>query len=90
MKLVVASADLRVLGVHSLGDIAAELVALGHVVVHEGATLDLFNDLTFANPTYTIAYKDAAFDGLRRVAVARKKRPCTRCDGAGVAQPRVM
>lgn len=71
LKLVFASDDLRVLGVHSLGDIAAELVALGHVVVHEGATLELFNDLTFANPTYTMAYKDAAFDGLKRVAMAR-------------------
>jgi NAD(P) transhydrogenase len=71
LKLVFASDDLRLLGVHSLGEIAADLVALGHVVVHDRATLELFNDLTFANPTYTMAYKDAAFDGLKRVARAR-------------------
>jgi NAD(P) transhydrogenase len=73
LKLVFASDDLRLLGVHSLGEIAAELVGVGHVVIHEGATLELFNDLTFANPTYTMAYKDAAFDGLKRVAIARKR-----------------
>ncbi len=68
LKLVFATDDLRLLGVHSLGDIAAELVALGQVVIHRGANLEIFNDLTFANPTYTMAYKDAAFDGLTRVA----------------------
>jgi len=68
LKLVFAVDDLRLLGVHSLGDIAAELVALGQVVIHQGANLEIFNDLTFANPTYTMAYKDAAFDGLTHVA----------------------
>ena len=72
LKLVFSSDDLRLLGVHSLGDIAAELVALGNVVLQQSGTLELFNDLTFANPTYTMAYKDAAFDGLKRVAAARK------------------
>jgi pyruvate/2-oxoglutarate dehydrogenase complex dihydrolipoamide dehydrogenase (E3) component len=33
LKLVFASDTLRLLGVHSLGDIAAELVALGQVVI---------------------------------------------------------
>lgn len=74
LKLVFATDDLRLLGVHSLGDIAAELVALGQVVIHQGANLEIFNDLTFANPTYTMAYKDAAFDGLTRVAWWRGKQ----------------
>ena len=65
LKLVFASDTLRLLRVHSLGDIATELVVLGQVVIQQGGTLEVFNDLTFANPTYTMAYKDAAFDGLK-------------------------
>lgn len=28
----------------------------------------MFNNLTFATPTYTMAYKYAAFDGVKRLA----------------------
>src|SRR5262249_13298170 len=75
LKLVFASGDLRLVGGHSLGGLAGGLVALGHVVIHQGGTLELFNDLTSANPTYTMAYKEAAFDGLKRVAARRGAPP---------------
>jgi NAD(P) transhydrogenase len=71
LKLVFANDDLRLLGVHSLGETAADLVALGQVVIREGGSLATFRDLTFANPTYTMAYKEAAIDGLVRAAHAR-------------------
>jgi len=54
--------------VHILGEIASELIGLGQATIHTGGTIDVFNRLTFATPTYTMAYKFAAFDGLKRLA----------------------
>ena len=68
LKLVFHRNDRRLLGVHILGDIAAELIGLGQATIHTGGTIDVFNRLTFATPTYTMAYKFAAFDGLKRLA----------------------
>ncbi|MBI1816971.1 MAG: FAD-dependent oxidoreductase [Deltaproteobacteria bacterium] len=70
LKLVFRRDDRRLLGVHILGDIASELIALGQATIHGDGTIDLFNRLTFATPTYTMAYKFAAFDGLIRLANA--------------------
>jgi NAD(P) transhydrogenase len=62
--------DRRLLGVHIIGDIASELIALGQATLHNSGTIDVFNNLTFATPTYTMAYKYAAFDGFKRLAAA--------------------
>jgi NAD(P) transhydrogenase len=71
LKLVFATDDLRLLGVYSVGETAADLVALGQVVMRQGGSLATFRDLTFANPTHTMAYKEAAIDGFTRLANAR-------------------
>jgi NAD(P) transhydrogenase len=71
LKLVFHRRDRRLLGVHIFGDIASELVGLGQATIHAGGTIDAFNRLTFATPTYTMAYKFAAFDGLKRLAGRR-------------------
>ena len=65
LKLVFRRDDHRLLGVHVLGDIASELIGLGQATIHSHGEIDLFNQLTFATPTYTMAYKFAAFDGLQ-------------------------
>lgn len=70
LKLVFRRDDRRLLGVHILGDIASELIGVGQATIHGGGTIDLFNRLTFATPTYTMAYKFAAFDGFQRLANA--------------------
>jgi NAD(P) transhydrogenase len=70
LKLVFHRADRRLLGVHIFGDIASELIGVGQATIHAGGTIDTFNRLTFATPTYTMAYKFAAFDGLKRLAGA--------------------
>jgi NAD(P) transhydrogenase len=75
LKVVFARADLRLLGVHCLGEIAAELVAPGQAVMREGGTLRSFDELIFANPTYTMAYKEAAFDGLRNHITVGRLNP---------------
>ena len=68
LKLVFRKDDRRLLGVHIFGEIASELIGLGQATIHTGGTIDVFNRLTFATPTYTMAYKFAAFDGLKRLA----------------------
>ena len=75
LKLIFRRHDRRLLGVHILGDIASELIALGQATLHNSGTIDVFNNLTFATPTYTMAYKYAAFDGFKRLAAGGCPRP---------------
>lgn len=56
------------LGVHVIGDVAAELIHLGQAVIHQGLSIDYFIHTTFNVPTYSEAYKYAAYDGLQRLA----------------------
>jgi NAD(P) transhydrogenase len=68
LKLVFDRRDRRLLGVHILGDEAAELVHHGQAVMHAGETIDRFIHTTFNVPTRSEAYKYAAYDGLQRLA----------------------
>ena len=68
VKLVFRKTDRVLLGVHIVGDVAAELIHLGQAVIHQGLTIDYFIHTTFNVPTYTEAYKYAAYDGLQRLA----------------------
>ncbi|MCC6999428.1 MAG: Si-specific NAD(P)(+) transhydrogenase [Deltaproteobacteria bacterium] len=68
IKLVFRRSDRVLLGVHILGDIAAELVHLGQLIVSAGRPIDYFIHATFNVPTYSEAYKYAAYDGLQRLA----------------------
>jgi NAD(P) transhydrogenase len=67
VKLVFRREDRKLLGVHVLGDNAAELVHQGQAVLHYGGTIDYFIDSTFNMPTESEAYKYAAYDGLQRL-----------------------
>jgi NAD(P) transhydrogenase len=67
VKLVLRRQDRTLLGVHVLGDNAAELVHQGQAVLHYGGTIDYFIDSTFNMPTESEAYKYAAYDGLQRL-----------------------
>jgi NAD(P) transhydrogenase len=68
VKLVFRRGDRLLLGVHILGDVAAELIHLGQMAVSLGRTIDYFIHATFNVPTFTEAYKYAAYDGLQRIA----------------------
>jgi len=68
LKLVFERRTKRLLGVHVLCDVASEIVPLGQEIISQGETIDRFVDLTLAVPTYTLAYKLAAFDGLAQLA----------------------
>jgi NAD(P) transhydrogenase len=67
VKLVFNRDDRKLLGVHVLGDLAAELVHQGQAALHHGGTIDYFIHTTFNVPTQSDAYKYAAYDGLQRL-----------------------
>jgi NAD(P) transhydrogenase len=74
VKLVFRRADRRLLGAHVIGESAAELVHLGQAVLEHEGTIDWFVHTTFNVPTYSDAFKYAAFDGLGKVEEAAARR----------------
>jgi NAD(P) transhydrogenase len=67
LKLIFRKDNQKLIGVHCLGDLASELVGIGQMVIHFGGTLSVFDEVSLNTPTYSYAYKYAAFDGLRRL-----------------------
>ena len=61
--------DRQLLGVHVIGDGAAELVHIGQAVLALGGTIDYFLDTVFNYPTLAECYKVAALDGLNRLGL---------------------
>jgi NAD(P) transhydrogenase len=71
LKLIFRKADRKMLGVHCIGDIASEIVGIGQTLIRCGGTLNTIANMSLNTPTYSYAYKYAAFDGLRRLASAQ-------------------
>jgi len=67
LKLVFDPDSLKLLGVHAIGDRAAEIVHIGQVVLTMGASIEYFRDTVFNYPTLAEAYKVAALDGLNKL-----------------------
>jgi NAD(P) transhydrogenase len=67
LKLLFAPDTLKVLGVHVIGDRAAEIVHIGQAVMALGGTLEYFRDTVFNYPTLAEAYKVAALDGMNKL-----------------------
>ncbi|HET7690205.1 MAG TPA: Si-specific NAD(P)(+) transhydrogenase [Nocardioidaceae bacterium] len=67
VKLMFRRDDRALIGAHILGEIASELIHLGQAALHHGDTIDYFLDTTFNVPTYSEAYKYAAYDALREL-----------------------
>ena len=67
IKLVFRRDDHRLLGVHIVGEIAAELIHQGQAAIGAGEPIDTFIDRTFNLPTFSETYKYAAYDGLQRL-----------------------
>lgn len=64
LKLLFHRDDLRLLGVHVMGEQATEVVHIGLVAMMMNATADLFNRTCFNYPTLGDLYKHAAYDAL--------------------------
>ena len=71
IKLVFRVDDKRLIGVHILGEGAAEIVHVGLMVMQLGGTIDTFIEAVFNYPTLGDAYKNAAYDGLGNLARVR-------------------
>jgi NAD(P) transhydrogenase len=68
LKLIFHRENRQILGVHIIGEGAAELVHIGQAVMTLGGTLDYFIDSVFNYPTLAECYKAAAFNGVNRLA----------------------
>jgi NAD(P) transhydrogenase len=67
VKIIFDPLTLKLLGVHIIGDRAAEIVHIGQVVLAMGGTIEYFRDAIFNYPTLAEAYKVAALDGLNKL-----------------------
>jgi NAD(P) transhydrogenase len=67
LKLLFDPGNLKVLGVHVIGDRAAEIVHIGQAVMTMGGTIEYFRDTVFNYPTLAEAYKVAALDGINKL-----------------------
>jgi NAD(P) transhydrogenase len=68
VKLVFSPVDLKLLGVHILGEMASELVHVGQSCLYFQGTLDDFIQIVYNYPTLGEAFKYAAYDGLGSLA----------------------
>jgi len=64
VKLIFHEEDLKLLGVHVIGEQASELVHVGLTALLMGAGADLFIQTCFNYPTLTEMYKYATYDAL--------------------------
>jgi len=71
LKLLFEGADMKLVGVHVIGEQASELVHVGLTALLTGATAELFIQTCFNYPTLSDAYKYATYDALG----ARARRP---------------
>ncbi len=77
LKLIFARDDLRLLGVHVVGEQATELVHIGLVAMMSGSGAELFNRTCFNYPTLGDLYKYATYEAIlkRDGRVAMGTRP---------------
>jgi NAD(P) transhydrogenase len=62
LKLLFRRSDMRLLGVHAMGEQATELVHVGMIALMTSASADLFDEACFNIPTLGGLYKVAAFE----------------------------
>jgi NAD(P) transhydrogenase len=68
LKLIFHRETRKILGVHIIGEGAAELVHIGQAVMTLDGTVDYFINTVFNYPTLAECYKAAAFNGVNRLA----------------------
>ncbi|MEX2463246.1 MAG: Si-specific NAD(P)(+) transhydrogenase [Balneolaceae bacterium] len=67
LKLVFRTDNLKLVGVHIVGEHAADMIHLGQAVMAFDGNIKYFIERVLNYPTYSEAYKIAAFNGLNRV-----------------------
>lgn len=77
LKLIFQQDDMKLLGVHMIGEQATELVHVGLTAMMAGAGADLFINTCYNYPTLTELYKYATYDALGRRAQRLKAAAAT-------------
>lgn len=70
LKILFHAETLKILGVHCLGENATEIVHVGQLAMDMGLDMHYFTETVFNYPTFVEAYRSAAFNGLKRLALA--------------------
>jgi NAD(P) transhydrogenase len=78
LKLLFRRWDMKLLGVHIIGEQATEIVHIGLMAMLAGFTADVFVEACFNAPTLGALYKSAAFDAMLHAAVAEASLPALR------------
>ncbi len=73
LKLVFRTDNLKLLGVHIFGDHATDLIHLGQSIMAQDGSIKYFIEHVLNYPTYSEAYRIAAFNGVNRVYKAGVK-----------------
>ena len=68
LKLLFRRNDMKLLGVHVIGELASEIVHIGVVAMLSDSTAELFNRTCFNFPTLGDLYKIATYDALIKCA----------------------
>jgi len=68
LKLIFHRETRELLGVHIIGEGAAELIHIGQAVMVLGGKVDYFVETVFNYPTLAECYKAAAFNGLNKIS----------------------
>lgn len=74
LKLLVERETYRLLGVHIIGDNAADLIHIGQAVMAFGGDVTYFVNSVFNYPTLAEAYKTAAFNAVNTIRDLAKKK----------------
>ncbi|PWU06034.1 MAG: Si-specific NAD(P)(+) transhydrogenase [Terriglobia bacterium] len=71
LKLLFRRRDMKLLGVHAIGEQATELVHIGMMALLAGGTAELFAEACFNMPTLGELYRFAALDAISRASTGR-------------------
>ena len=67
LKLLFDTESRKILGVHILGEDAAELIHIGQAVMAHGGTVDYFTEAVISYPSLAECYATAALNGINRL-----------------------
>jgi len=71
LKILFDPSTRKILGIHIIGEQAAEIIHIGQVVMKTEETIDFFIKNIFNYPTWAEAYRVAAFNGLNKLRLKR-------------------
>lgn len=69
LKLLFRQGDMKLLGVHIIGELATEVVHVGLMAMLTESTVDLFLEACFNVPTLATLYKSATINAVRKSGV---------------------